>query len=64
MKPMAYDKACKYYYDILLNMAKLQSSNIYDAIDEAISDASILNDLKDIMCEWYGLRKSIVDELR
>jgi len=64
MKPMTYDRAFACYYDVLLDMAKLQSGNIFDAISEAVTDASILNDLKDIMVEWYGLRKTIVDELR
>ena len=64
MKPMTYDRARACYYDVLLDMAKLQSGNIFDAISEAVTDASILNDLNDIMAEWYGLRKTIVDELR
>lgn len=64
MVPMAYDRACEYYRDSVLGIARIQSTNIFTVIAEAIKDASILNDLNDIMVEWYDLRKSIVDELR
>lgn len=64
MVPMTYDKAQEYYYDVVLDIAKQRSSDIFCVIAEAIKDASILNDLNDIMVEWYGLRKAIIDELR
>jgi len=64
MKAMSYDNAKEYYYDILLDMAKQRSRDIFTAIDIAIDDDTVLHDLKDIMIEWYDLRKSIVDELR
>ena len=64
MKPMAYEHACEYYYNVVLDIARQQSTNIFTVITEAVKDASILDDMEDIMEEWYGLRKSIVDEMR
>ena len=64
MKAMTYDDAKVYYYDILLGIAKLHSTSLFNVLSESIDDASILSDLSDLIETWTNERKSIVDELR
>ena len=64
MKAMTYDDAKEYYYDILLDRAKLHSISLFNVISESITDTTITNDLHDLIETWTNERKTIVDELR
>jgi hypothetical protein len=64
MKAMTYDDAKKYYYDILLDRAKLHSVSLFNVVSESINDATIMEDLHDLIETWTNERKTIVDELR
>ena len=64
MKVMTYDKAKEYYYDILLDRAKLHSISLFNVVSESIDDPTITDDLHDLIETWTNERKTIIDELR
>lgn len=64
MKPMTYDDAKEYYYDILIGMAQRHSISLFNVLSESIKDATIVDDLSDLIETWTNERKTIVDELR
>jgi len=64
MKAMTYDDAKEYYYDILLDRAKLHSISLFNVVSESIDDPTITNDLHDLIETWTNERKTIIDELR
>ena len=64
MQAMTYDDAKEYYYDILLDRAKLHSASLFNVVSESIDDPTITNDLHDLIETWANERKTIVDELR
>lgn len=64
MRPMTYNEAKEYYYDILLGIAQRHSVSLFNVVSESIKDATIVDDLSDLIETWTNERKSIVDELR
>ena len=64
MQPMTYAQACDTYTDILLDRAKMHSVSLFNIISESITDATIVDDLGDLINQWQDERKAIVEELR
>ena len=64
MQPMTYAQAWDTYADILLDRAKMHSVSLFNVLSESINDATITEDLADLVETWTNERKTIVDELR
>lgn len=64
MIAMEYKHACKYYSDILLDMAKIDSKSIFDIV--AVCIENNINDINSIpfLNDYIPRRKAIIEELK
>ena len=64
MKPMSYKDTVEYYYNTVLDLARQDSSTIFETLEIILDNTIAYEDVEDVMVQWHNERRAIVEELR
>lgn len=64
MKPMSYKDTVEYYYNTVLDLARQDSSTIFETLEIILDNTITYEDIEDVMIQWHNERRAIVEELR
>jgi hypothetical protein len=64
MTPMSYKDTVEYYYNTVLDLARQDSSMIFETLAIILDNTITYEDVEDVMIQWHDERKAIVEELR
>lgn len=64
MTPMSYKDTVECYYNTVLDLARQDSSLIFETLEDILDNTITYEDIEDVMIQWHDERRAIVEELR